>query len=77
MQSICYSSLEAHFGRFKNFEIFLQKFFSVLMFSYKSHNRIFVDGKLVYGDSIFLNNGDSFLSLKESMCGAVVTKRHL
>lgn len=42
------------------------------MTSYKSHNRVFVDGKQVYGDSIFLSNESSFLSLKESMCGVMV-----
>ncbi|KAJ7393482.1 hypothetical protein OS493_006464 [Desmophyllum pertusum] len=42
------------------------------MISYKSHNRIFVDGKLVFGDSICLSNGNSYLSLKESMCDAMV-----
>ena len=36
-----------------------------------------MDGKQVYGDSIFLSNENSFLSLKESMCGVMVTKRHL
>ena len=35
-----------------------------------------MDGKQVYGDSIFLSNENSFLSLKESMCGVMVTKRH-
>lgn len=42
------------------------------MISYKSHNRVFVDGKQVYGDSIFLSNENSFLSLKESMFGVMV-----
>lgn len=41
------------------------------MTSYKSHNRVFVDGKLVYGDSISLSNGKS-LTVKDSMCGSVV-----
>ena len=36
-----------------------------------------MDGKQVYGDSIFLSNENSFLSLKESMCGVMVTERHL
>lgn len=44
------------------------------MISYKSHNRVFVDGKQVYGDSIFLSNENSFLSLKESMFGVMVTE---
>lgn len=42
------------------------------MTSYKSHNRIFVDGKLVFGDSICLSSRNSYLSLKESMHGAMV-----
>ncbi|KAL9971295.1 hypothetical protein ACROYT_G023803 [Oculina patagonica] len=42
------------------------------MISYKSHNRIFVDGKLVFGDSICLSSGNSYLSLKESMCNTMV-----
>lgn len=32
---------------------------------------MFVDGKLVYGDSISLSNGKS-LTVKDSMCGSVV-----
>ncbi|XP_020626273.1 urease accessory protein D-like [Orbicella faveolata] len=42
------------------------------MTSYKSHNRIFVDGKLVFGDSVCLNGRNSCLSLKESMHSAMV-----
>jgi len=42
------------------------------MTRYKSHNRVFVDGKLVYGDSISLSNGKSHLSLKESMYDSMV-----
>lgn len=42
------------------------------MTSYKSHNRVFVDGRLVYGDSICLRSGNSFFSMRESMCGSMV-----
>ena len=42
------------------------------MFSYKSHSRVFVNGKLVYGDSVSLCSEKTGLSLKESMCGTMV-----
>ncbi|XP_074626781.1 uncharacterized protein LOC141884795 [Acropora palmata] len=42
------------------------------MSSYKSRNRVFVNGKLVYGDSIKLSNEMTGLSLKESMCDTLV-----
>ncbi|XP_068700471.1 uncharacterized protein [Montipora foliosa] len=42
------------------------------MTSYKSHSRVFVNGKLVYGDSVSLCSEKTGLSLKESMCGTMV-----
>ena len=40
--------------------------------SYKSHNRVFVNGRLVYGDSVSFGSANRFMSLKESMCGSMV-----
>ncbi|XP_073247509.1 uncharacterized protein [Porites lutea] len=42
------------------------------MTSYKSHNRVFVNGRLVYGDSVSFGGANRFMSLKESMSGSMV-----